>query len=171
MPAPPVELFRRLTTGVYVITASHDDGRRCGFTAAWLTQVSFDPLLLAVSINPGNATWAVIQQSRRFAINVLESGQRDVARHFGLQSGRDVDKFAGVRTFMAPEGSPILADAASWLGCHVERQVPAGDHVVVLARVVSGDVLNPGAVPMHYADTGNMDGSASLFPYRLQHEG
>jgi rhodanese-related sulfurtransferase len=69
MPTPPVELFRRLTNGVYVVTASHD-GRSGGFTAAWVTQVSFDPLLLAISINPHNASWALIEKSGRFAINV-----------------------------------------------------------------------------------------------------
>ena len=166
MPPPPVELFRRLTCGVYVVTVSHD-GRRGGFTAAWVTPVSFDPLMVAVSINAGNATWALIEKGHRFAINVLESGQHDVARRFGLQSGRDVDKFSGVRTLTASDGSLILADAVSWLGCRVDQHLPAGDHLVVIARVVSGDVLNATAAPMRYAETGNMDGSVELYPDEL----
>jgi flavin reductase (DIM6/NTAB) family NADH-FMN oxidoreductase RutF len=170
VPAPPVELCRRLTAGVYVITASHG-GRRGGFTAAWVTQVSFDPVLLAVSINPGNATWALIAEAGRFAVNVLASGQQQTARHFGLQSGREVDKFPPGIAEATPEGDVVLVDAVSWLGCRVERQFPAGDHVVVLARVVSGDVLNPHAGPMRYADTGNMDGSADLFPTALRQDG
>jgi flavin reductase (DIM6/NTAB) family NADH-FMN oxidoreductase RutF len=163
MPVPPVELFRRLTNGVYVVTASHR-GRHGGFTAAWVTQVSFDPLLVAVSINPGNATWPLIEESRRLVINVLASGQLDVARRFGLQSGRDVDKFSGIGTRAAPDGPPVLAESASWLGCRVEQQMPAGDHIVVVARVVAGGVLDPDAAPLVYADTGNMDGSAALYP-------
>src|SRR3954471_16428724 len=107
--ASPRDLFRRLTSGVYVITASHD-GTSSGFTAAWLVQVSFEPLLVAVSINPGNATWQLIENSRGFVINVLDSNQQALARHFGLQSGRDVDKFAGVHT-ASRGGTRFLADA------------------------------------------------------------
>jgi flavin reductase (DIM6/NTAB) family NADH-FMN oxidoreductase RutF len=44
-------LFHQLTLGVYVVGVA-DAGRRDGFTAAWVMQVSFDPLLLALSINP-----------------------------------------------------------------------------------------------------------------------
>jgi len=166
MPAGPLELFRRLTNGVYVVTASHGD-RRGGFTAAGVTQVSFDPLLVAVSINPGNATWPLVEESRRLTVNVLESGQQDVARHFGLQSGRDVDKFSGIQLHTTSDGSLVLAGAVAWLACRIDQEVPAGDHVVVLARVVSGGLLNAGAAPMRYAETGNLDGSADLFPEAL----
>ena len=158
----PVELFRRLTAGVYVITSAAG-GKTGGFTAAWAMQVSFDPLLVAVSINPGNVTWELIEKSRRFAINVLESEQHELARHFGLQSGRTVNKFEGVPT-LETAGPPILADALAWLDCQIDHQAPAGDHLVVIARVVGGDVLNPKASPLRYADTGNMDGSAALYP-------
>ena len=48
-------LFRRLTLGVYVVGVAHD-GQRDAFTAAWLMQVSFEPLLLALSVNPANAS-------------------------------------------------------------------------------------------------------------------
>ena len=166
MSAPPVELFRRLTNGVYVVTAAHD-GVSGGFTAAWITQVSFAPLLVAISINPGNATWPLIERSHGFAINVLASARQDTARHFGLTSGRDVDKWSGVGMNVLPDGTVVLADAVAWLGCRVEQQLPAGDHVLVLARVVSGDVLQPEALPLRYGDTGNMDGSAALYPARF----
>lgn len=163
MPTPPVELFRRLTTGVYVVTASHDAARD-GFTAAWVTPVAFEPLLLALSVNPKNATWALIEKSRRFAVNVIDASQQELARHFGLTSGRDVDKLSAVRTTREPGGFLVLSDAVAWVGCTVEQQVPAGDHVVVLARVVAGELLDPRGTPLRYSETGNMDGSADLFP-------
>jgi len=164
--ASPVDVFRRLTNGVYVVTAS-DGGGQDGFTAAWLTQVSFEPLLVALSINPGNATWPLIDRSGRFAVTVLASGQLETARHFGLQSGRERDKLAGVST-RGPTGGPIvLADGVAWLDCRVQQRVPAGDHIVVLAQVVAGDLVHPGAAPLRYADTGDMDGSAALYPGRF----
>jgi flavin reductase (DIM6/NTAB) family NADH-FMN oxidoreductase RutF len=160
--ALPFELFRRLTNGVYVVTASHA-GQSHGFTAAWVTQVSFNPLLLVLSVNPGNATWPLIQQSRRCAVNVLKAGQLDVARYFGTTSGRDVDKISTVRTITAGDGALVLADAAAWFDCRVEQQVPAGDHLVVIARVVTGDLIDPAAAPLRYSDTGEMDGGAALY--------
>ena len=40
---------------------------------------------------------------------------------------------------------------------------PAGDHELVIGLVVGGRVLDPNAVPMLYAETGDMDGSSALF--------
>jgi flavin reductase (DIM6/NTAB) family NADH-FMN oxidoreductase RutF len=164
--ASPVELFRRLTNGVYVVTASHGD-ERDGFTAAWLTQASFEPLLVALSVNPANATWTLIDRSGRFAVNVLASGQLEAARHFGLQSGRERDKLAGVPIVRRSDGAVVLADGVAWLDCRVQQRVPAGDHVVVIAQVVGGELVNPDAVPLHYAETGEMDGSRALYPPRF----
>ena len=161
--ASPLELFRRLTNGIYVVTASHDRVTD-GFTAAWITQVAFEPLLVAISVNPGNATWPLIRGSGGFVINVLKTGQHDLARRFGTTSGRDVDKFASVATTPGPAGEAVLSDAAAWLACRVEQERTAGDHVLVVARVTGGDLLDPGAIPLRYEETGNMDGSAALFP-------
>ena len=89
------DLFRRLTAGVYVVGVA-DGGRRNAFTAAWLMQVSFDPLLLALSINPGHASFPLLVGGDGFAVSVLSCDQLDLARHFGTRSGRETDKLAGV---------------------------------------------------------------------------
>src|SRR4051794_11619174 len=88
-------LFRRLTAGVYVVGAARGQ-QRDAFTAAWVMQVSFDPLLLAVSINPGNASYPLLRAGAGFTISVLRQGQLDLARRFGTRSGRDEDKLAGI---------------------------------------------------------------------------
>jgi flavin reductase (DIM6/NTAB) family NADH-FMN oxidoreductase RutF len=164
MPAAPLELFRRLTTGVYVVTASHQD-QRGGFTAAWVTQIAFEPLLLAISVNTGNATWPLIESSRRFVINVLGDTQLELARRFGTRSGREEDKLSGVPTTRAERGGVVLTTALAWLDCMVWDFVDAGqDHVLVIARVDGGGVLDATAQPLIYAATGNMDGSAELYP-------
>ena len=61
-------LFRTLTQGVYVIGVAHGD-KRNAFTAAWVMQVSFDPLLLALSINAHHSSYALL----RMEINVRAS--------------------------------------------------------------------------------------------------
>jgi flavin reductase (DIM6/NTAB) family NADH-FMN oxidoreductase RutF len=163
----PAEVFRRLTHGVYVVGAAHG-GRRDAFTAAWLMQVSFDPLLVALSMNPGNATAPLLLESGRFAVSVLARGQLDLARRFGTRSGREEDKLAGVAWRPGHGGAPILDGAAACLECEVTGTHAAGDHRLVLARVVGGRVLREDAVPLGYAETGTMDGSGALFPSSFQ---
>jgi hypothetical protein len=45
--------------------------------------------------------------------------------------------------------------------------LPAGDHELVLGRVIDGEILAPGAAPMTYAETGELDGSRDLYPRRF----
>jgi flavin reductase (DIM6/NTAB) family NADH-FMN oxidoreductase RutF len=155
-------LLHRLGYGVYVIGVAHG-GRRDAFTAAWLMQVSFDPLLVALSVNPGNASYPLLRESGGFAASVLGREQLELARRFGTRSGRDEDKLDGVAWRPGIGGAPILEKALAFLECAVVDRRPAGDHELVVARVVGGAVLRDGT-PLTYADTGTMDGSAELYP-------
>lgn len=159
----PVAVFRRLTSGVYVIGVAHA-GRTNAFTAAWLTQVSFDPLLVALSVNAANASYPLLAESGGFVVNVLRSDQIALATHFGTQSGREVDKIEGVRWRAGQFGAPVLSDAVAFLECRVTGTHPAGDHVIVFAEVVDGAVLAEEATPLRYDETGGVDGSAALYP-------
>ena len=157
------ELFHRLSYGVYVVGVAAGD-RRDGFTAAWVMQASFDPLLLALSINSSNASYELLHAGGGFTVNVLKKGQLDLARRFGTRSGRDEDKLAGIRWRPGRIGAPILEQALAYFDCELAGRHRAGDHELVLGRVVDGKILDPGAAPLTYADTGDMDGSADLYP-------
>lgn len=158
-----IALFRRLTLGVYVIGVSDGD-RRDAFTAAWLMQASFDPLLLAISMNPGNASYELLHATGWFTVNVLKQGQLDLARHLGTRSGRNEDKLARIRARPGRAGAPILEDALAYFECEIEGRTRAGDHELVLGRVADGGILDPQGTPMAYAETGDMDGSSALYP-------
>ena len=160
------DLFRRLSAGVYVIGVADGD-RRNAFTAAWLMQVSFDPLLLALSVNPEHASYPLLVDGGGFTVSVLAREQLDLARRFGTVSARETDKLAGVAWRPGRAGAPILEGAVAWLECRVTDRHPAGDHEIVLARPVGGEVLRPGASPLTYADTGELDGSRGLYPPAL----
>ena len=163
MPTQPVDLFRRLTNGVYVVGVAHE-GAHDAFTAAWITQVSFDPLLIALSINPGHASYPLLVASRAFTVSILAAHQMEMARHFGTRSGRDVDKLAGQPWTPTAAHIPFLSNAVGYLECQVIEEHAAGDHRLVLATVTGGDLLFPGAGVLGYRDTGNLDGSADLYP-------
>lgn len=159
-------LCHRLTHGVYVIGVAQGE-RRGGFTAAWLMQASFDPLLLALSVNPANASYPLLRAGGGFTVSILERGQLELARRFGTQSSRDLDKLASLRWQPGRRGAPILEDAVAYFDCELTGDLPAGDHELVLGRVIDGGILAQDATPMMYADTGDMDGSGALYPPRL----
>lgn len=154
-------LFRTLTHGVYVIGVA-GDGRHNAFTAAWVMQVSFDPLMLALSINRRHSSYALLRAGNGFTVSVLRRDQDEVALHFGKPA--TVDKLASVPWHQSARGQPLLDDAVAWFECEFVRECPAGDHLVVIGRVVDGALHAPAAQPMNYHDTGDMDGSAALFP-------
>jgi flavin reductase (DIM6/NTAB) family NADH-FMN oxidoreductase RutF len=157
-------LFQQLTQGVYVVGVAHGQMRNA-FTAAWVMQVSYDPLLLALSINPQHSSYALLKEGRAFSVNVLNKGQLDLAEHFGGPAS--TDKLSGSEWTIGYAGLPLLCDALARFECAVTGEYPAGDHVLVLGRVVSGKLLDSESEPLLYRETGEMDGSAALFPERL----
>jgi flavin reductase (DIM6/NTAB) family NADH-FMN oxidoreductase RutF len=157
------ELFRHLTAGVYVIGVADGDDRNA-FTGSSIMQVSFSPLLLAMAVNPGNESYELLERGRVFAVSVLSEQQQAFAEHFGTQSGRTVDKLASIPWRLAKTGAPLLDGALAYFDCHVVSDTPAGDHRLVVGRVTDGTVLNRNDHPLTYAQTGDLDMSAGLYP-------
>ena len=154
-------LFQRLTQGVYVVGVAHGEVRNA-FTAAWVMQVSFDPLLLALSINPHHSSYVLLKRGRAFSVNVLKMDQLALADRYGQPAHSN--KLA-VREWTTDRiGLPLLRDALAWFGCRVVGEQPAGDHILVLGRVFDGKLLDSEAEPMSYRQTGTMDGASTLFP-------
>ena len=154
-------LFQRLTQGVYVVGVAHGEVRNA-FTAAWVMQVSFDPLLLALSINPHHSSYGLLKEGRAFSVNVLKKGQLELAAHYGRPAGPD--KLALTEWTTGRIGVPLLREALAWFECQVVGEHPAGDHVLVLGKVINGKLLDSKAEPMTYRETGAMDGASALFP-------
>jgi len=153
-------LFQRLTQGVYVIGVGRGEVRNA-FTAAWVMQVSYDPLLLVLSINPQHSSYALLKEGRVFSVNVLKKGQLDLAAHYGRA---DPKKLASTEWTTERFGPPLLREALAWFGCRVVSEHPAGDHMLELGKVFDGKLLDSEAEPMSYRETGAMDGAVALFP-------
>jgi flavin reductase (DIM6/NTAB) family NADH-FMN oxidoreductase RutF len=149
-------LFQRLTQGVYVVGVAHGEVHNA-FTAAWVMQVSYDPLLLALSINPNHSSYSVLNEGRSFSVNVLKKDQLDLADLFGRSDL--ADKLALTKWTTGRIGLPLLREALAWFECQVVSEHPAGDHVVI-----DGKLLDSEAEPMCYRETGAMDGASTLYP-------
>lgn len=144
---------KAISHGVYIITVRTKE-RINGMTAAWVSQVSMNPLLLMASIAPARFTHDLIKESGYFAINVLDEDTQNYGAVFGFRSGRKTDKFQGISYFDAPGGSPVLNDALAYLECKVVDILQAGDHNLFIGEVAAAKLLKDDREPLifHWDD-------------------
>lgn len=146
------QALRLFTYGLYAVMCA-DQQDVNAFTANWLTQISFEPPLVAVSIENNAKSLSIILNSRKFTINVLQTGQRELAGTLGKSATRTPDKLVGIPYTTTNAGYPILQSALGWVACDVQQTVPAGDSTLVIAEVVDAGMLAEGT-PLTMAEAG-----------------
>jgi flavin reductase (DIM6/NTAB) family NADH-FMN oxidoreductase RutF len=135
-------LFDHIDREVWIVTAAHG-GQRGGLVATFVNPASIVPDMprVLVGIAKTHETYALIEGSAAFALHLVDESQLDLVWRFGLQSSRDVDKFANLNIETAATGSPLLCNALAWLDCRVEGRMDIGDRMVYLAQVVDANLL------------------------------
>lgn len=119
-------------TGVTVISALDGD-TPVGIAASSFTSLSLDPPLVLFCAGSSSSTWPRIRRTGHFCVNVLASDQEQVSRQF---ASRLPDKFEGVGWHRGRTGSPRLSGVLAWIDCRIEAEHEAGDHVIVVGRVL-----------------------------------
>lgn len=144
---------KAISHGVYVVTVRTKE-KINGMTAAWVSQISLNPLMLMVSIAPARHTHNLIKESGYFAINALTEDQVNIARHFGSKSGRTVNKFEGQSYSDTPKGLPVLEGALAYFECKLMDTFKAGDHTLFIGEVVTAKLLRDDKKPLifHWED-------------------
>jgi len=129
--------MRRWVSGVTVITTS-DGQERLGVTASSFTSISVDPPLILFSLQSFTPTLKLIEKTGVFAVSILTTKQANLSIQFAgfAKLPEGADKFYGVELKTAVTGSPIIAEAASWMDCKLASIYEAG-----LSRIVVGEVL------------------------------
>lgn len=146
---PHDKALDKITCGVAVIT-THWNEKPCGMTAAWFMRSSNEPCLMTVSVWNENFTHDILLESKIFATNILGESHRELAIHFGRQSGRDIDKFKDVRYRTEKSGSPILyKEAIAYMDCRTVNTMNAGDHTIFLGEILQAAILSE-EVPLIY---------------------
>lgn len=123
-------------TGVTIVTALMPSGEPIGFTANSFTSVSLDPPLILVCIAKSAAGYAAYISANAFCVNMLSTHQRDLS---GMFARRGADKFDGITWHQAMTGSPILNGGVGHFDCEMHEVVEAGDHAILIGRVVGFD--------------------------------
>lgn len=123
----------RFPTGIAIVTTLGPDGERVGLTINSFSSVSLAPPLVLWSLDIGARCRDWFSKSAGFAVSVLSAGQVDLSQRF---SGSWDGRFDGLNTVPgAASGSPLLAGAAAWFDCTIEREIEAGDHLIYIGQV------------------------------------
>jgi flavorubredoxin/flavin reductase (DIM6/NTAB) family NADH-FMN oxidoreductase RutF len=146
----------RLSGGLYILTARKGE-IASAMLASWVTQSSLSPLGVAIAVAKDRAIEALLHNGDRFVLNVLEEDNyQALMRHFLKRFPPGGDRFAGVKTYEANNGSPILADALAYMECEVTTRMDCGDHWVIYSLVQAGRVAKAqGITAVHHRKVGN----------------
>ena len=136
-------LFAWLDREIWLVTARADT-RRGGLIATFVNQATIVPELprVLVGLAAQHYTRELVESSNTFALHLLSENHLDWVWRFGLETGRERDKFEGLRVRNTITGSPVLDDAVGWLDCRVEARLDIGDRTVYLAEVVQSGVTH-----------------------------
>jgi flavin reductase (DIM6/NTAB) family NADH-FMN oxidoreductase RutF len=146
-----LDTLHKIQNGVCIVTSYRDD-KVNGLAVAWASQVSYNPPMVMVSVGPGRYTHDMIKESGSFAVNILGESKIELARLFGLKSGRKINKFENVDFERKSTGAPILKDAIAYLDCKVHSSHTAGDHTIFVGSIEDCEIRSDEA-PLVYRTT------------------
>lgn len=156
----------RFATGITVITTCTPSGKCEGMTANSFSAVSLDPPLILWSIRNEAPSLASFLEAEAFAINILTQEQASLSHHFASPSE---DKFADIEVSKGYRDCPLISGALAHFECALEKAIPAGDHQIMLGRVMRAG-YDAAAQPLLFstgryaiaAPLPNMDATADL---------
>jgi len=149
---------------VVIAIAKDKNGKANPITLGWTMIVSGSPPMMAIAVAKTHYSIEAITHSKSFTIAFPSSDMADAALFFGSKSGRDTDKFAEFDCKTEPAkaiDSLLLTDAVANFECTLESQMPAGDHIIFVGKVVSSHINTEPKKRLYTTGPGHKLGSAS----------
>ena len=136
----------KLSYGLFVVTAKDGD-KDNGCITNTVMQVTTTPNRITLAVNKGNYTHDMIVKTGVFNVSVLsETASFDIFKHWGFQSGRDVDKLVGIEFSRADNGIVYVTEGVNAvLSARVEQVIDLGTHSLFIAEVTDAMSLNQNA--------------------------
>jgi flavin reductase (DIM6/NTAB) family NADH-FMN oxidoreductase RutF len=144
----------RVPSGLFVLTARHEDGRETGMLASWVQQCSFDPPQVSFALRKGRELVTWLTEGAAVVLNVVPEGGKALVAHFGKGFEPGEPAFDGLAVDRKLASAPVLTAALAYLDCRVSGSADASDHVLFLAEVVGGAVLHEGRPTVHLRKSG-----------------
>jgi flavin reductase (DIM6/NTAB) family NADH-FMN oxidoreductase RutF len=135
-----VELYKEIMgsypTGVTIVTTT-DNNRPVGLTVNSFASVSLDPLMVLWCIDKGSDSLESFRNADMFAVNILAGHQTDACWVFA--SSKEKERFSKVEWELSANNLPVLKDVFGVLECKKVQEVDAGDHIILIGKVIDLD--------------------------------
>ncbi|MEO0293935.1 MAG: flavin reductase family protein [candidate division WOR-3 bacterium] len=141
--------YDMLTHGVNIVCTKYE-GKFSGLAVAWATQIDVDRILICVGSQ--SYTRELILKSKIFGLSVLAKGQEEIARKFGRQSSKKVDKFKNIAYHTLKTGSPLLNDCIAVFDCEVEKVFDYNDTKLIVGKIVAAEFIRKEYEPLVYKE-------------------
>ncbi len=145
----------RLVGSMSIVTTKREEVSGA-MLASWVSQATFNPPGLTVAVAKDRAIESLLFKGDNFVLNVLPEGRHiPLMKHFLKPFAPGEDRFEGVATEEAGNGSPILSDALAYIECQVANRMECGDHWLIYAVAQQGEVLDSESVTaIHHRKSG-----------------
>lgn len=129
------KVMKKLEYGVYVVTMGRGTEGNA-FTASWVSQISSEPPMFAVSVHNKHQSSRLIKDNKAFVVNLIGEGQEAVAKTYYGPAESGYEKLASSSVEDSPStGTPLILGAIGYLDCLVVDTVQVGNHTLFLGRV------------------------------------
>jgi 3-hydroxy-9,10-secoandrosta-1,3,5(10)-triene-9,17-dione monooxygenase reductase component len=145
-PATFRTVLGHFATGVGIVTA-FDGDEPVGMACNSFTSLSLEPPLVLFCAAKSSTTWPRIQRARKWAVNILGEDDEEVCRLF---AEKGADRFRHVQYTTGRSGAPIFRDLLAFVDCETEAEYDAGDHVIVVGRVLELGYASEGKPLLFY---------------------
>ena len=128
-----IQALGTMTYGIYVLTSAYREEIN-GMIASWVSQISYDPLLMMVAVHANRYSHRLIEKSESFALHTLAREQKNLLNRFKGPDTRA--KFKSMEWKPGVTGSPVLTDCIAYFEAEVVDRVRPGNHTLFIAEVV-----------------------------------
>jgi flavin reductase (DIM6/NTAB) family NADH-FMN oxidoreductase RutF len=136
-----IQALGTMTYGIYVLTTCYKEEIN-GMIASWVSQVSYDPLLIMVAVHTNRYSHHLIEKSGCLALNVLAREQGDLLQRFKEPDPKA--KFSSLQWNRGTTGSPVLEDCIAYFEGKIVDRFSPGNHTLFVAEVVDAKVMATG---------------------------
>lgn len=134
-PGEITRAFSGFPSGVAALAARVHGEPTVMIVSSFAVGVSHNPPMVSFAAQHTSTTWPLLSRAQTIGISVLGEGHSDRARQLGSRS--KAARFTDLRTVEAESGAIFLDGAPVWLECTVEHSYPAGDHDIIVLRVLA----------------------------------
>lgn len=134
----------KLSYGLFVLTAKRGE-KDNGCITNTAIQVTSEPNRISIAVNKANYTHDMVLETGKFNVSIIsEKADFNLFKHFGFQSGRDVDKFADFTDCARAENGIfyITKGTNAVISAEVEQSIDLGSHTLFIAKVTDLMVLD-----------------------------